>query len=127
MASKSPEALYYGGYVAEAVVLVNQMKQAGLSNVVFFGCDGTFGTDYLERTGDNGDGSYSTALIPASSDAKTAFDAAYLAKFGTEAGKLSPYTWNAYDSAAVLASENKTVAGLGADGHPGRRGGRKDG
>ena len=89
VASKAPEALYYGGYVAEAVVLVNQMKQSGLTGVVFFGCDGTFGTDFLDRTGANGEGAYSTALIPAASDAKTKFDATYLAKYGTEAGKLS--------------------------------------
>ncbi len=30
IASKSPEAIFYGGYTAEAVVIVNQMKQSGL-------------------------------------------------------------------------------------------------
>lgn len=110
MASKGPEALYYGGYVAEAVVIINQMKTAGLTDTIFFGCDGTFGQDFLDRTGANGEGAYATSLIPASSEAKTAFDAKYLEKFGTEAGKLSPYSWTAYDSAATLISAVKGVA-----------------
>jgi branched-chain amino acid transport system substrate-binding protein len=117
VASKGPEALFYGGYTAEAVVIVNQMKQSGLDGVVFFGDDGTFGTDFLERTAANGEGAYSTALIPAASDAKSTYDAAYLAKYGTDAGKLSPYTWTAYDSAAVLADTIKKVAILGDDGN----------
>jgi branched-chain amino acid transport system substrate-binding protein len=117
IAANSPEALYYGGYVQEAVVLVNGMKSSGLTNTVFFGCDGTFGADFIDRTGANGNGSYGTSLIPAASAAKDAFDAAYLAKFGTEAGKLSPFTWNAYDSAASLASVIKTVAVKGDDGN----------
>ena len=33
VAAKKPEALYYGGYVQEAVVLVNQMAQSGLDGV----------------------------------------------------------------------------------------------
>ncbi len=117
VASKGPEAIYYGGYVAEAVVIVNQMKQSGLTGVTFFGCDGTFGQDFLDRTAANGEGAYATALIPAGSDAKTKFDATYLARFGTEAGKLSPYSWTAYDSAAVLAATIKQVAVLGEDGN----------
>jgi branched-chain amino acid transport system substrate-binding protein len=117
IAAKSPEALYFGGYVQDGVVLVNGMKSSGLTDTVFFGCDGTFGQDFLDRTGANGEGSYGTSLIPAASAAKDAFDAAYLAKYGTEAGKLSPFTWNAYDSAASLASVIKTVAVKGDDGN----------
>jgi branched-chain amino acid transport system substrate-binding protein len=102
ISSKKPDALYYGGYVAEAVVIVNEMKAAGLDKAIFFGDDGTFGQDFLDRTAANGEGAYATALIPASSDAKTKFDAAYLAAYAQPAGKLSPYTWTAYDSVAVL-------------------------
>ena len=117
VAALSPEALYYGGYIQEAVVLVNQMKQSGLGSAVFFGCDGTFGQDFLDRTGANGEGTYGTSLIPPSSDAKTKFDAEYLKQFGVEAGKLSPYSWTAYDSAASLISVIKKAATLSADGN----------
>jgi len=115
IASKKPEALFFGGYTAEAVVVVNQMKQAGLQGVTFFGDDGTFGQDFLDRTGANGEGSYSTSLIPPASAAKTKYDAAYLAAYGQPAGKLSPYTWTAYDAAAVLIKNIESVAKLGGD------------
>jgi branched-chain amino acid transport system substrate-binding protein len=110
IASKKPQALFYGGYTAEAVVIVNQMKQSGLTGVTFFGDDGTFGQDFLDRTAANGEGAYSTSLIPPASDAKTKFDAAYLAAYGQPAGKLSPYTWTGYDSVAVLVKAIESVA-----------------
>jgi branched-chain amino acid transport system substrate-binding protein len=117
IASKKPDALYFGGYVAEGVVIVNQMKAAGLTKAVFFGDDGTFGQDFLDRTAANGEGAYSTALIPPTSEAKTKFDAAYQSAYGQPAGKLSPYSWTAYDSAAVLIKAVETVAVKGGDGN----------
>ena len=117
ISSKKPDAIFYGGYVAEAVVIVNEMKAAGLEKTIFFGDDGTFGQDFLDRTAANGEGAYATALIPASSDAKTKFDAAYLAAYGQPAGKLSPYTWTAYDSVAVLIKAIESVAIKGGDGN----------
>ena len=116
VAANKPDAIFYGGYVAEAVVLVNELKQTGLTNTIFFGDDGTFGADFITRTGANGEGAYATALIAPSSPAKDKFDAAYLAAYGKPAGTLSPYTWNAYDAAAALISVVKAVAIKGDDG-----------
>jgi branched-chain amino acid transport system substrate-binding protein len=116
VASKKPQALFFGGYTAEAVVIVNQMKQSGLTDVTFFGDDGTFGQDFLDRTAANGEGAYSTSLIPLDSPAKLKFDAAYLAAYGQPAGKLSPYSWTAYDAMAVLIKNIESVAVLGTDG-----------
>ena len=117
IASKKPQAIFYGGYTAEAVVLVNELKQTGLEGVIFFGDDGTFGQDFLDRTGANGEGAYATSLIPASSPAKDKFDAAYKAAYGTDPGKLSPYTWTAYDAGAVLVKAIKETAIMGGDGN----------
>ncbi len=117
VASKNPEVLYYGGYVAEAVVIINQMKAAGLTNTLFFGDDGTFGQDFLDRTGANGEGAYATALIPASSPTVDKFNTAYLSAYGQPAGKLSPYSWTAYDSVAVLIKTIESVAVKGSDGN----------
>lgn len=116
IASKNPDAVYYGGYVQEAVVLVNQWKQSGLEGVIFFGCDGTYGADFIERTGANGEGAYAVALVPSSSDEVTKFNESYKTKFGAEAGSLSPFTWNAYDSGATLVYAIKQVAVKGDDG-----------
>jgi branched-chain amino acid transport system substrate-binding protein len=118
VSSKTPDAVYFGGYTAEGAVIVNQMKQTGLENAIFFGDDGTYGADFLARTGANGENAFATiAPIPADSAEKAAFDAAYLAQFGKEAGSLSPYTWNGYDATAGLISAVKSVAVLGTDGN----------
>jgi branched-chain amino acid transport system substrate-binding protein len=117
VASKNPEVLYYGGYVAEAVVIINQMKAAGLTNTIFFGDDGTFGQDFLDRTAANGEGAYATALIPASSPVVDKFNTAYLSAYGQPAGKLSPYSWTAYDSVAVLIKTIESVGVKGSDGN----------
>lgn len=110
VASSQPEALYFGGYNAEAAVLVNQMEQAGLSGVVFFSDDGTYGQDFLTKVGDNGEGVYSATLVPPGTDAILKFNQAYKAAYGQEAGVLSPYTWNSYDAVSALISAIKSVA-----------------
>ena len=117
IASKKPQAIFFGGYTAEAVVIVNQMKQSGLGGVVFFGDDGTYGQDFLDRTGANGEGAYATSLVPPSSPAKDKFDAAYKAAYATDPGKLSAYTWTAYDAGAMLVKVIKDIAVLGGDGN----------
>ncbi len=118
VAAKSPDGLYFGGYTAEGAIILNQMKQTGMAEVVFFGDDGTYGADFLSRTGANGEGAIATiAPIPPDSPEKAAFDAAYLEQFGKEAGSLSPYTWNGYDATAALISAVKSVAILGDSGN----------
>jgi len=116
VAAGNPEAIYFGGYTADASVLANQMKQTGLENAVFFGCDGTFGKDFLDRTGKNGEGAFAVSLTPPDSPEKATFDAAYEAAFGQAPGVLSPFSWNGYDSAAGLIAMVKSVAVKGDDG-----------
>jgi branched-chain amino acid transport system substrate-binding protein len=116
VAAGNPEAVYFGGYTADASVLANQMKQTGLENAVFFGCDGTYGKDFLDRTGKNGEGAFAVSLTPPDSPEKAAFDAAYEAAFGQAPGVLSPFSWNGYDSTAALIAMVKSVAVKGGDG-----------
>ena len=110
VASAQPEGLYFGGYNAEASVLVNQMEQAGLTGVVFFSGDGIYGKDFLTKVGDKGEGVYSATLVPPGTDPILKFNDAYLEAYGTEAGVLSPYTWNSYDAVSALISVIKNVA-----------------
>jgi branched-chain amino acid transport system substrate-binding protein len=117
IAAKGPEAIYFGGYTQDAGVITNNMKTTGLEDVVFFGCDGTFGTDYLNRTGANGEGSYhATPRTPPQTPEKTAFDEAYMAAYGVGPGELSPFTWNSYDTTTALMTKVTEVAMLGDDG-----------
>jgi branched-chain amino acid transport system substrate-binding protein len=117
IAAKSPEAVYFGGYNAEAVVMANQWAQSGLEGVVLFSDDGVYGEDFLTRSGDNAEGVYSVgpSILPDSTE-KAAFEETYLSRFGKKAGELSPYTWNAYDAAAALVAAIKSVAFVGDDG-----------
>lgn len=110
VAAAAPEGLYFGGYNAEASVLVNQMEQAGLSGVVFFGGDGIYGKDFLGKVGDNGEGVYSATLVPPGTDPIVKFNGAYLEAYGTEAGVLSAYTWNSYDAVGALIKAINSVA-----------------
>ena len=117
IAAQSPDALYFGGYVQEGVVLVNNMVTSGMEDVVFFGCDGTFGADFLARAGANGEGSYhATPLIPPETPEKDAFDAAYLERWGQAPGELSPFSWNSYDTTTMLISVVREIGFLGPDG-----------
>ena len=115
LAASNPDALYFGGYSAEAAVLANQMDQSGLGDAIFFGCDGSFGADFLEKTGPNGEGAYATTLIPADTPEKIAFDAAYSNGYGEEVGVLSPYSWNGYDSVSVLIAAIKSIGFVDGD------------
>jgi branched-chain amino acid transport system substrate-binding protein len=117
MASKSPEIIFYGGYAAEAVVLINQMNAAGLTNTILFGGDGIYGADLIDRTKANSEGDFAASLVPPASDAVTKYNAAYEAAYGEKPGKLSPYSWTAYDAAAVLVKAIKEVAIVGSDGN----------
>lgn len=117
IAVEAPDALYFGGYTQDGSVLTNQMKTTGLENAIFVGCDGTYGVDYLERAGENAEGSFHT--IPRSAEesaAKTNFDACYLEAYGVESGELSPYSYNNYDAPMALIAMVKEVALLGDDG-----------
>ncbi len=108
--TKTPDALYFGGYAAEAAVLVSQMRAAGLKDVVFFSCDGIFGTQFMQLAGKASEGTYATSIIPPLSPERSKFDDGYKAAYGIEAGKLSAYTWNAYDCTAALVHAVRQVA-----------------
>jgi len=117
VAAKGPDAIFFGGYTAEGGVMANQMKTTGLENAIFFGCDGTYGEDFLQKTGVNGEGAWAYSLNPPDSPEKLAFDAAYESAFGQKPGVLSPYTWNGYDTVAGLIDRIKAVAITDAAGN----------
>ena len=115
VASAGPEAVYFGGYAAEAIVMMNQWSQAGLNDVLFFGCDGTYGVEFTEKTGANGEGAIAVSLVPPDSEEKTAFDQQYVDTFGVEAGELSAFSWSAFDTGGVLVAAIEKVAFVEGD------------
>ena len=104
IATLEPELVYYGGYDADAAVLVTQMAGAGMGDALFFGCDGTYGANYLDLSGSASEGSYSTYVPIPPSDAFNQFRADYEAAYGDPQGKLSPFSPHGYDSVSVILS-----------------------
>ncbi|MFN2217012.1 MAG: ABC transporter substrate-binding protein, partial [Anaerolineae bacterium] len=102
VATLGPELIYYGGYDADAAVLVTQMAGASLGDAKFFGCDGTYGANYLDLSGSASEGSYSTYVPIPPSDAFNQFSADYEAAYGDPQGKLSPFSPHGYDSVSVI-------------------------
>jgi branched-chain amino acid transport system substrate-binding protein len=110
IATLGPELLYYGGYDADAAVLVSQMAGAGLGDANFFGCDGTYGVNYIELAGSASEGTYSTYVpIPPSAEFDK-FKADYEAAYGDPQGKLSPFSPHGYDAVSVIINAINDVA-----------------
>ncbi len=105
-----PELIYYGGYDADAAVLTTQLAGAGMEDVVFFGCDGTYGVNYIDLAGEAAEGAFSTYVPIPESAAFDKFRADYQAAYGDEQGKLSPFSPHAYDAAAILINAIEKVA-----------------
>ena len=110
IAAQKPQLIYYGGYAADAAVVRNQMAGAGMGDVVLFGCDGTYGEDYLNLTKAKGEGSFSTTVPIPESSAFTKFQATYKSTYGDEQGKLSPYSAHSHDATAVILAALDKVA-----------------
>jgi branched-chain amino acid transport system substrate-binding protein len=110
IAALEPDLTYYGGYDADAALMVSQMAGAGLEGVAFFGCDGTYGTNYIDLAGDAAEGTYSTNVPIPASDAFDQFKADYEEAYGDPQGKLSPFSPHGHDAAAVLLDAIDRVA-----------------
>ncbi|MCD4752353.1 MAG: branched-chain amino acid ABC transporter substrate-binding protein [Anaerolineaceae bacterium] len=102
IASAGPDAVYFGGYAAEGIIMMNQWVQAGLEGVLFFGCDGTYGVEFTEKAGENSIGAIAASMVPPDSAEKLAYDASYEATYGLATGELSAFTWSAYDTGWTL-------------------------
>lgn len=117
IAAQNPEVLYFGGYPQEAAVLTNQLKSVNLQETIFFGCDGSYGTDYLAQAGENAEGTiHANIRMPKESDLKNSFEKAYIETYGIAPVTLSPYTYNSYDATLILTNAVKSVAFLGDNG-----------
>jgi len=115
--ANNPEAIFFGGYMAEAAVIATNMPVAGLDDVTLFSDDGTFGVTFIELAGPQAEGVFATSALPPSSAEKDTFDALYLETYGEEAGALSTFTWHGWDVVSALIDAIGQVAELGEDGN----------
>jgi branched-chain amino acid transport system substrate-binding protein len=110
IAAAGPELVYFGGYDADAAVLVAQMPGAGLEGVMFFGCDGTYGTNFINLAGNAAEGAFSTSVPVPESAALDKVTAAYEADYGDEWGALSPFCPHSYDATTLIIDALEKVA-----------------
>lgn len=119
LASEPPDALFFGGYQQQAVLLITQMNDVGLGDTVFFSDDGSYAPALIEGAGDAAEGIYASFAIPAagSEEATTAFDEKYEEMFDVAPADLGPFHYHTYDSAMMLIQTIDAASEVDADGN----------
>jgi branched-chain amino acid transport system substrate-binding protein len=97
MESAKPDAIFYGGYIAEAAPLLKQIRDAGI-DVPFVGGDGLYGADFGKAVGDAGEGA--VVMCPcAPIEADSTFAADFEEAYG---GAPGAYAAEGYDAMRVF-------------------------
>lgn len=97
MESAAPDAVFYGGYIAEAAPLLKQMRDAGI-DAPFVGGDGLYGADFGNAVGDAGEGA--VVMCPcAPIEEDSTFAADYEEEFGNAPGA---YAAEGFDAMSVF-------------------------
>jgi len=104
-----PQLLYFGGMAAEGVLVVRQMKRAGLANTVFMSVDGCYTEkDFIQAGGAASTGAYVTyAKEP---------DPAWVKRFEGKYGPRQTFSPQAYDAAWILMKAAEKAAQQQPDG-----------
>ena len=97
MESAEPDAIFYGGYIAEAAPLLKQIRDAGIK-APFVGGDGLYGADFGNAVGDAGEGA--VVMCPcAPIEEDSTFAADFEEEFGSAPGA---YAAEGYDAMTVF-------------------------
>ncbi len=97
MESAEPDAIFYGGYIAEAAPLLKQIRDAGIE-APFVGGDGLYGADFGNAVGDAGEGA--VVMCPcAPIEEDSTFAADFEEEFGSAPGA---YAAEGFDAMSVF-------------------------
>lgn len=97
--SSGADAVFFGGYYAEATLIVSQLRDGGFDGT-FVVADGVKDPAYTDGAKDAAEGTIITCpCIPAEDPAVAEFAAAYEAEFGEAPGT---YAAEAYDAASIF-------------------------
>ena len=104
-----PQLIYFGGMAAEGVLIVRQMKRAGLGKAHFMSDDGCYTEkDFIQAGGNAALGSYVTyAKEP---------DPVWVKKFEAKYGPRQTFSPQAYDAANILMMAVEKAAQKKPDG-----------
>ncbi len=99
LSDAKPDAIYFGGVIADAGILRKQMAEVGL-DVPMIGISGFYDPEYIALAGDAAEGTMVSYPAAQSNDKLAKMDADYAARAFAE--PQSPYTKYAFDSANIL-------------------------
>ena len=104
-----PQLIYFGGMAAEGVLIVRQMKRAGLRKVHFMSDDGCYTEkDFIQAGGKATNGCYVTyAKEP---------DPVWVKRFEAKYGPRQTFAPQAYDASKILMMAVEKIAKKHADG-----------
>ena len=107
-----PEAIYFGGYVQQAVLLVPQKNDVGLQDVIFFSDDGVYGEALISGAGDAAEGVYAAFAEQPQTDPERleAFVDTYEEMFDILPSDLGPFHYHAYDLAKIILNAIDAVS-----------------
>jgi branched-chain amino acid transport system substrate-binding protein len=117
-----PDAVFYGGYIAEAAPLLKQLRDAGVT-ATFIGGDGLYGADFGKAAGKAGEGA--VVMCPcAPIDETSSFATDFEAEFGAAPGAYAAEGFDAMniflaaldDGARDRAAVEKFVDGYAGTG-----------
>jgi branched-chain amino acid transport system substrate-binding protein len=119
VAAASPDAIFFGGYQQQAVLLVSQMRDVGLGDVIFFSDDGVYADVFIQGAGAAAEGVYVSFVqeAEASVEANEVFDETYRDLFGTYPQEQGPFHAHSYDSAWIVLNALKEVAEVDDEGN----------
>ncbi|CAA9397471.1 MAG: Branched-chain amino acid ABC transporter, amino acid-binding protein [uncultured Nocardioides sp.] len=95
--SAAPDAIFYGGYIAEAAPLLKQIRDAGI-DATFIGGDGLYGGDFGKAVGETGEGAMVMCPCAPIEEGST-FAADFEEEFGSAPGA---YAAEGYDAMSVF-------------------------
>lgn len=105
------DLIYLGGYEQEGARFVEQMRESGMTDVVFFSGDGVYTPDFLKFAAEFSEGVYATfGRQVGDLEATEAFKARYTDFFGIAPEELGPYHTQAYDAATIILNAIQVVA-----------------
>lgn len=112
LVAAGPEAIFFGGYQEQAILLVTQMIDVGLADVIFFSDDGVQAQAFIDGAGDAAEGAYASfaETPPGNVEANEAFDALYEETYGTTPDEQGPFHAHSYDSMKMLINAIMEVA-----------------
>ncbi len=119
LVAEQPEAIFFGGYQEQAILLVTQMQDVGLDDVIFFSDDGVQAQAFIDGAGEAAEGAYASFVEtpPGNVEANEEFDARYEELFGVKPDEQGPFHAHSYDATMILLQAIQKVAEVDADGN----------